>query len=730
MTERQHGYDRADQTSSTTHDDEPVRHRHSSVMNAPTHPIASGLIARKADANGVAHDAEAAVANAASSSGSALPGPLMRKFEASLGTDLSSVRVHTGSESATAASAVGARAYATGQDIHFGAGQYDPSSTGGQHLIAHEVAHTVQQRGSTATRQNKLEVSSPHDGFEHEADRAADAMITGAPASVSSTPVTTARKSQDASTGTMAAAGDEAQGKAWQAPLTVDSISVQTDRSRVGDIVKDIRAQDTNVNALVQADPNTELKYGPRATNTTTLNDLQILDTKLDVTNVDTTAFASQYRYSFADYQRLKAEAATYTTLKNTDRTRGGDPVATVGGMHENEHLDLASSVQQVEYRAARQNLKSAATHMNAKVTKCRSAANRLQSTIYKAKALAAAATGAEAAAKLKAVNDEIAAVAGGVSAVVKIVSAVGGLAGGGGATAALGTAKASSEAGGATIEATDYAKSLGHGAGEQVLSPEAHSKAALMKAIGSDAASVFSGGGDMAESLVTAIGKYANKTQIGKLQNAIAKAAAEEASFKAAGESLTLVADQELLQGEAEELAVQQRAFVAAKLELRRTGDALMQLLNKSGAKGQKQARAVMFLTDADRFMAQVESALSAGKHQQANQTLAAEDRKKLRGTQTGEQTGGEVTNKFYYKCEKIVTPGMIYGTNTQYSLRKVFVQFQDNGTTHQGGKGTAENDEVALKIATLTRAKEEVRALQVNIQKALNLGEPSING
>jgi hypothetical protein len=136
------------------------------------------------------------------------------------------------------------------------------------------------------------------------------------------------------------------------------------------------------------------------------------------------------------------------------------------------------------------------------------------------------------------------------------------------------------------------------------------------------------------------------------------------------------------------------------------------------------------MFLTDADRFLAQVECALSAGKNQQENQKLAADDRKKLRGTQSGEKPGGEVTNKYYYKCDKIVTPGMIYGTNTQYSLRQVFVTFQDNGTSHQGGTGTAENDEVALKIATLTRAKQEVRDLQVKIQTSLGLGEAPING
>jgi hypothetical protein len=172
-------------TSEADLDPTPCRTTRSSRLDAPAHPIASGLILRRArNANGVAGDADQAVAAASGNSGSALPETLMRKFEASLGTDLSGVRVHAGNDSAAAAHAVGAQAYTVGQDIHFGTGYYDPSSSRGEHLLAHEVAHTVQQRGGTPRHQNKLEVSAPHDAAEYEADRAADAMVAGAPAVV------------------------------------------------------------------------------------------------------------------------------------------------------------------------------------------------------------------------------------------------------------------------------------------------------------------------------------------------------------------------------------------------------------------------------------------------------------------------------------------------------------------------------------------------------------------
>jgi hypothetical protein len=99
--------------------------------------------------------------SAATSSGAPLRGDVRDRFEGSLGADLSAVRVHTGPASAQAAGAVGANAYATGNDIHFGAGQYQPDDPFGLHLLAHEVAHTQQQAGGVPHRQHQLEVSQP-----------------------------------------------------------------------------------------------------------------------------------------------------------------------------------------------------------------------------------------------------------------------------------------------------------------------------------------------------------------------------------------------------------------------------------------------------------------------------------------------------------------------------------------------------------------------------------------
>jgi hypothetical protein len=61
--------------------------------------------------------------------------------------DLSGVRIHRDARAAASAGALQARAYAVGQHLVFGAGEYAPRSREGRHLIAHELTHVIQQGG-------------------------------------------------------------------------------------------------------------------------------------------------------------------------------------------------------------------------------------------------------------------------------------------------------------------------------------------------------------------------------------------------------------------------------------------------------------------------------------------------------------------------------------------------------------------------------------------------------
>jgi hypothetical protein len=82
-----------------------------------------------------------------SSSGSALPGGVRRSMEGAFGASFGSVRLHTGPSAAALSSQLGARAFTVGNDVFLGRGTPSLSSRQGQHLLAHELAHTQQDGG-------------------------------------------------------------------------------------------------------------------------------------------------------------------------------------------------------------------------------------------------------------------------------------------------------------------------------------------------------------------------------------------------------------------------------------------------------------------------------------------------------------------------------------------------------------------------------------------------------
>jgi hypothetical protein len=107
--------------------------------------------------------------------GQGLESGVRRQMESAFGADFSGVRVHTGPEAHSLNRDVNAVAFTTGQDVFFRQGAYDPGSSGGRELLAHELTHVVQQGG--AGIQAKLSVSQPGDPLEREADEAARAVM-------------------------------------------------------------------------------------------------------------------------------------------------------------------------------------------------------------------------------------------------------------------------------------------------------------------------------------------------------------------------------------------------------------------------------------------------------------------------------------------------------------------------------------------------------------------------
>ena len=94
--------------------------------------------------------------------GSAMDDSTKSQMESGFGTDFSNVRIHNNSTAIQMNQELGSQAFANGNDIYFNEGKFAPSSKEGQHLLAHELTHTVQQGASIKPKlvQSKSENSA------------------------------------------------------------------------------------------------------------------------------------------------------------------------------------------------------------------------------------------------------------------------------------------------------------------------------------------------------------------------------------------------------------------------------------------------------------------------------------------------------------------------------------------------------------------------------------------
>jgi hypothetical protein len=97
------------------------------------------------------------------------------RMESAFGADFSGVRIHTDSRADGLNQVLSARAFATGRDVFFRQSEYNPGTSAGRELLAHELTHVVQQNGDGIQRQ--MTVSQPGGAHEIEADQIARAVI-------------------------------------------------------------------------------------------------------------------------------------------------------------------------------------------------------------------------------------------------------------------------------------------------------------------------------------------------------------------------------------------------------------------------------------------------------------------------------------------------------------------------------------------------------------------------
>ena len=108
--------------------------------------------------------------------GSGVPESIRTQMEAATGTDLGGVRVHEGREADTLNRQLTAKAFTTGSDIFL----RSDASAGDSQLMAHELAHVVQQSsGRTASGGSGMTAGAANDPLESEADSLAHAVLSG-----------------------------------------------------------------------------------------------------------------------------------------------------------------------------------------------------------------------------------------------------------------------------------------------------------------------------------------------------------------------------------------------------------------------------------------------------------------------------------------------------------------------------------------------------------------------
>jgi len=120
------------------------------------------------------------------SPGRPLDGDTRDFMEPRFAHDFSRVRVHTDASAAASARAVNASAYTVGRDIVFAENHYAPATAAGTRLLAHELAHTIQQNGAGAAASTPapLNIGPRADTRENEADQSAAAILAGRSATV------------------------------------------------------------------------------------------------------------------------------------------------------------------------------------------------------------------------------------------------------------------------------------------------------------------------------------------------------------------------------------------------------------------------------------------------------------------------------------------------------------------------------------------------------------------
>lgn len=104
--------------------------------------------------------------------GAPLPAPVRSFMEPRFGANFGNVRIHTGESAAQQSADLGAHAFTVGEHVFFGRDNFQPQSAGGRELIAHELAHTIQQGAAVQRSEPRVQRFGVKDALDWIADKA------------------------------------------------------------------------------------------------------------------------------------------------------------------------------------------------------------------------------------------------------------------------------------------------------------------------------------------------------------------------------------------------------------------------------------------------------------------------------------------------------------------------------------------------------------------------------
>jgi hypothetical protein len=133
----------------------------------------STTVLAKAHEGGLSNDVDPRALQNQLRAGETLDGSVKTRMERAFGYDFSRVRVHHDAGAARLSTSLNARAFTIGSDIAFGAGEYRPGTLIGDAILAHELAHVVQQGGGSASNGPARKDQTRYSSLEEDADNAA-----------------------------------------------------------------------------------------------------------------------------------------------------------------------------------------------------------------------------------------------------------------------------------------------------------------------------------------------------------------------------------------------------------------------------------------------------------------------------------------------------------------------------------------------------------------------------